>query len=162
MPIGEKRPRSLRSLGLASSEIRPTQNTPINPQRPATVTNWRLRAATHVPRGSPSSHASSIDVGFVEISLACIHAYLHSCCFVACIRFGALFFRQRSFFCFLYCGICMYFRFRGCPVVLDNELSVSARYQKTRCALYCCARGVFCCCCFWQQTAEIGGVRCAA
>ena len=29
----------------------------------------------------------------------------------------------------------MHLRFRGCPVVLDIELSVSARYQKTRRAL---------------------------
>ena len=56
----------------------------------------------------------------------------------------------------------MYLWFRGCPVVLDIEFSVSAWDQKTRRALYCCARGVFCCCCFWQQTAKIGGVRCAA
>ena len=55
------------------------------------------------------------------------------------IRFGALFSRQRSF-CFLYCD--MYLRFRGCPVVLDIEFYVSAWYQKTRRALYCCARGV--------------------
>ena len=119
--------------------------------RPATATNSRLRAAKHVPRGSPYSHASSIDPGSVEISLACIHAYPHCYC-VACIRFGALFSRQRSFFCFLCCDILrsiytryiyMYFRFQGCPVVLDIELSVSAWYQKTRRALYCCARGVF-------------------
>ena len=30
----------------------------------------------------------------------------------------------------LYCDMCL--PFRGCPVVLDIELSVSARYQKTR------------------------------
>ena len=46
----------------------------------------------------------------------------------ACIRFGALFFRQHSFF--LCCDMCL--RFRSCPVVLDIELSVSARFQKTR------------------------------
>ena len=32
----------------------------------------------------------------------------------------------------------MYFRFRGCPVMLDVELYVSAWYHKTRCALYRC------------------------
>ena len=130
--------------------------------RPATATNSRLRAAKHVPRDSPYSHASSIDPGFVEISLACIHAKPHCCCCVACIHLGALFSRRRSFFCFLYRDIYMYFRFRGCPVVLDIELSVGAWYHKTRRALYCCARGVFCCCCFWQQRAEIAGVRCSA
>ena len=46
----------------------------------------------------------------------------------ACIGFGALFSRQRSFF--LYCDMCL--RFRGCPVVLHIELSVSARHQRTR------------------------------
>ena len=34
---------------------------------------------------------------------------------------------------FLYCE--MHLRFRGCPVVLDIELSVSAWYQKTRLVL---------------------------
>ena len=67
---------------------------------PATATNSRRRATKHVPRGSPYSHASSVDPGFVEISLACIHAYPHCCCCVACIRFGALFSRQRSFSAF--------------------------------------------------------------
>ena len=44
-----------------------------------------------------------------------------------------LFSRQRSFFFLYYCCITrMYLRFRGCPVVLDIELSVSAWYQKTR------------------------------
>ena len=46
----------------------------------------------------------------------------------ACIRFGALSSRQRSFF--LYCDVCL--GFRGGPVLLDIELSVSARYRKTR------------------------------
>ena len=44
----------------------------------------------------------------------------------ACIRFGALLSRQRSFFLY-YCDT--YLRFRGCRVVLDIELSVSARYN---------------------------------
>ena len=48
--------------------------------------------------------------------------------------FGALFsiFSSQSSF-FLYYVMCdMCLRFRGCPAVLDIELSVSARYQKTR------------------------------
>ena len=57
-----------------------------------------------------------------------------------------LFSRQRSFFLYyLTCDMCL--RFRGCPVVLDIELSVSARYQKTRVLLrarrlllLCCSR----------------------
>ena len=86
----------------------------------------------HVPRGSPYSHASSIHPGFVEISLACIHAYPHCCSCVACIRFGALLSRQPTFFCFLYCDIyvCVFW-IRGCPVVLDIELSVSASEDST-------------------------------
>ena len=55
--------------------------------------------------------------------------------------FGALFSifsRQRSFF--LYYLTCdMRLRFRGCAVVLDIELSVSARHQKT-CVLLCAQR----------------------
>ena len=82
----------------------------------------------HVQRVSPYSHASSINPGFVEIGLACIHAYSHSCC-AACIRFGAALFSRHPNF-FLYCH--MYLRFRGYRVVLGIELSVSAWYQKTR------------------------------
>ena len=67
-----------------------------------TATNLRRRATKHVARGSPYWRASSIDPGFVEISLACIHTYPHCCCCAACILFGALLSRQRSF-CFLYC-----------------------------------------------------------
>ena len=37
------------------------------------------------------------------------------------------------------CDMCI--RFRGCPVMLDIGLSVSARGQKTH-VLCCCARGV--------------------
>ena len=91
--------------------------------------------------------------GFVEIGLACIHTYSHCCC-AACIRFGALFRRQRSFF--LYCG--MHLRFRGCPVVLDIELSVSAWYQKTRRVLLRARRLLL----LLLLAAERGGVRCAA
>ena len=41
-----------------------------------------------------------------------------------------LFSRQRSLFlCYLTCDMCL--RFRGCPVVLDIELLVNARHQKT-------------------------------
>ena len=57
--------------------------------------------------------------------------YSHCCRCAACVRFGALFSAQHSFV-FLCCDNRMYLRFRGCPVVLDIELSVSARYHKTR------------------------------
>ena len=43
-----------------------------------------------------------------------------------------LFSRQRNFFSLPV--ICV--RFRGCPVVLDTGLSVSARYQRTRVLLH--------------------------
>ena len=39
-------------------------------------------------------------------------------------------FSRHSAASFSTCDMCL--RFRGCPVVLDFELSVSARYQKTR------------------------------
>ena len=69
--------------------------------------------------------------------------------------FWCLFCGQRSFVFF--CGDTrMYLRFRGCQVVLDVKLSVRARLD-----VYCCARGVLCCC-FLQQRAESGGLRCAA
>ena len=133
---------------------------------PTTATTSRRRAVKHVLLGSPYSHSSSIDLGFVEIGLACIHTYVYTRTAATAAPFvyvwcSVLFSGQRSFV-FLCRDTRMYRRFRGCPVVLDIELSVSAWYQKTRRALYCCAGGVFCCCCFWQQTAEIGGVRCAA
>ena len=130
-------PKGKKTASLKSAQ--PETHNEIH-SRPATATNSRRRATRHIPRGSPYTHASSIDPGFVQISLACIHTYPHCCCCAACIRFGALFSRQRSF-CFIYCD--MYLCFRGCPVVLGIELYVSAWYQKTRRALYCCARGVF-------------------
>ena len=110
--------------------------------RPATAANSRRRATKHAARGSPYSRASSIDPGFVEISLACIHTYVPALVLLCrfCIRFGALFSRQRSF-CFLCCD--MYLRFRGCPVVLGIERYVSAWYHKTRRALYCCCCAAF-------------------
>ena len=94
----------------------------------------------------------------MAISLGCIHTCPHCCCRAACgIRFGALFSRQRSF-CFLYCD--MYLRFRGCPVVLDIELCVSAWYHKTRCALLrsrCLLLAAASC--GSQQRAAVCGVR---
>ena len=124
----------------------------------ATATTSRRRAIKHLPRVSSYSHASSIDPGFVAISLGCIHTCPHCCCRAACgIRFGALFSRQRSF-CFLYCD--MYLRFRGCPVVLDIELCVSAWYHKTRCALLrsrCLLLAAASC--GSQQRAAVCGVR---
>ena len=161
-PKGKKRPRSLRSFGLASLKTEKKRKiaAPLKTHheihsRPATAINSRRRATKHVARGSLYSRASSIDPGFVEISLACIHTYPHCCCCAACIRFGALFSRQRSF-CFLYCD--MYLRFRGCPVVLDIELSVSAWYQKNRRVLLCARRLLL----LLLRAAERDGLRCAA
>ena len=66
---------------------------------PAIATTSRRRAVKHVPLGSPYSHSSSIDLGFVEIGLACIYTYVciysHCCCCCccdACVRFGALYY----------------------------------------------------------------------
>ena len=90
----------------------------------------------HVPLGSPYSHSSSIDLGFVEIGLACIHKYVYTRTAAAAappvyVWCSILFSGQRSFV-FLCCDTRMYRRFRGCPVVLDIELSVSACYHKTQ------------------------------
>ena len=95
-PKGKKRTRSLRCLGLAPLKTKKNDKKSAQPKthheihsRPATTTNSRRRAKKHVPRVSPYSHASSMDPGFVEISLACIHAYPHCCCCAGCgIRFG--------------------------------------------------------------------------
>ena len=70
--------------------------------------------------------------------------------------FGALFsiFSSQSSF-FLYYVMCdMCLRFRGCPAVLDIELSVSARDQKTR-VLLCAQRLVL----LLVAAAASGGVR---
>ena len=45
---------------------------------PATATTSRRRAGKHVPLVSPYSHSSSIDPGFVEIGLACVHTYVYT------------------------------------------------------------------------------------
>ena len=49
-------------------KVRPTQNTPRNPQQPGDRDPSRQRAKHHVPRVSPYSLAS-IDTGFVDIGL---------------------------------------------------------------------------------------------
>ena len=60
------------------------------------------------------------------------------CRLVFLVLYYFLFSRQRSFFLrYLTCDMCL--RFRGCPVVLDIELSSSARHQKTR-VLLCAPR----------------------
>jgi len=70
---------------------------------PATATTSRRRAVKHAPLGSPYWHSSSIDPGFLEIRVACIHAYVRlytcvciywpfcCCCCAAWVRFGALY-----------------------------------------------------------------------
>ena len=45
---------------------------------PAPATTSRRRAVKYVPLGSPYSHSSPIDLGFVEIGLACIHTYVYT------------------------------------------------------------------------------------
>ena len=63
----------------------------------------------------------------------CIYSHCCRCC-ATCVRFGALFSGQRRSV-FLCRDAGMYLRSRGCPVVLEIELSVSAWYRKTRRAL---------------------------
>ena len=48
-----------------------------------------------------------------------------------CTFWSSILFSGRRSFVFLCCDARMYLRFRGCPVVLDIELSVSAWYHKT-------------------------------
>ena len=45
---------------------------------PATAITSRRRAVKHVPLGSPYSLCSSIDPEFLEIGLACMHAYVYT------------------------------------------------------------------------------------
>ena len=45
---------------------------------PATATTSRRRAVKHAPLVSPCSHSSSVDPGFVDIGLACIHTYVYT------------------------------------------------------------------------------------
>ena len=53
----------------------------------------------------------------------------------------------------------MYLRFRGCPVVLDIELSVSAWYQKTRRALLRVRSSAAAASCSRQRRGAVCGVR---
>ena len=69
----------------------------------------------------------------METGLACIHTYVYTrtAAVAPPVRFDTLFSGQRSFV-FLCCDTRMYLRLRGCLVVVDIELSVSAWYHKTR------------------------------
>ena len=68
----------------------------------------------------------------------------------------SIFSPQRSFV--LYCFTSdMRLRFRGCPVELDIELSVSARHQKTRVLL--CARRLVLLLVAAQQRAAVCGTN---
>ena len=87
---------------------------------------------------------------FVEISLACIHTYPNCCCCcAACTRFGALHLaRAASAFATVIC-------ISGFGVVrLCLTLSFQSAHGIRKLDVHCCAQGVFCCCCFLQQTAE--------
>ena len=132
---------------------------------PATATTSRRRAVKHVPLGSPYSRSSSIDLGFVEIGLACIHTNVYTRTAAAAaappvyvlVLYTTFWPAQLRLLC---CDTRMYRRLRGCPVVLDIELSVSAWYHKTRPVLL--RASVFCSCCFLRQRAKSGGLGCAA
>ena len=84
---------------------------------------------------------------------------------VAAVPLGYVFFcALRSIFYFVAsaasfstCDMCL--RFRGCPVVLDVELSMSALYHKTRHVLLRAMRLLLL---LLFLAAENGGVRCAA
>ena len=100
---------------------------------PATATTSRRRAAKHVPLGSPCSHSSSIDLGFVEIGLACIPTYVCTRTAAAAAAAPPVYvlvlytiFWPAQLRLFSSTDTRMYRRFRGCQVVLDIEVSVSA------------------------------------
>ena len=95
----------------------------------ATTTTSRRRAVKHVPLGSPYSHSSSIDPGFVEsASLVCTRMYILALLLLlrrlCTFWFSILFSGQRSFV-FLCCDTRMYLRFRGCPVVLTGTVAAA-------------------------------------
>ena len=50
----------------------------IYPQQPGDRDHLETRAVKRVPLGSPYSHSSSIDLGFVEIGFACTHTYVYT------------------------------------------------------------------------------------
>ena len=82
-----------------------------------------------------------------------MYTYSH-CCFGACIRFGALFSRYNSAASFS-TMICI----SGFGVVRwCLTLSFPRAYGIRRHNVYCCARGVFCRCCFLQQRAAVCGI----
>ena len=110
----------------------------------ATATTSRRRAVEHVPLGSPSSHSSSVDPGFVEIGLACIHTYV-------CTRTAAvappvyalvLYFlasAASSFSSVILVCISGFGVVRWCMT-----LSFLSAHGITRIDVNCCVRGVFC------------------
>ena len=122
-------------------KIRPTQNTPRNPQPPG------HRDQLETARDETRPTRQPILARFLHISRVCrnqprLYTYIPALLLLCRLlySFGALFSRQRSF-CFLYCD--MYLRFRGCPVVLDIELygrmvseaSTCTVLLRTRCLL---------------------------
>ena len=97
----------------------------------------------------------------MDIGLACIHTYVYTrtAAPVPPVYVFVLYFlaSAASSFSTAVILVCMYLRFRGCPVVLDIELSLSAWYHKTRRVLLRARRLLL-----LLLTAESGGVRCAA
>ena len=124
LAVGRVRSAKYEEIKTRKKRIKPpnpkhtTKSTAARRPRPT-----RRRSTKHVPRGSPYSHASSIDPRFVEISLPCIHTYPNCCCCAACILCGALFLAgAASAFSTVTPGICV------SPVsgVLHIELSARA------------------------------------
>ena len=129
------RPCLIKNKNKKKIKIRSTQNTPRNPQPPG------HRDQLETARDETRPTRQPMLARFLHRSQVCgnqprLYTYIPTLLLLCrvCIRFGALFSRQRSF-CFICCDT--YLRFRGCPVMLDIELYVSACYEKTRRALYC-------------------------
>ena len=108
------------------------KSTPRNPQQPGDRDHLETACDETRPRVSPYSHASSIDPGFVEVDLTCIHASILALLLCRLYTFWCPIFWRAQLLSLLRYLVYMYLRFRGCPVVLDIEPSVSALYHKTR------------------------------
>ena len=90
--------------------------------------------ATRYPILALFLHRSRVCGNRPRYTHVCIYSHCCCCC-AACVRFGALYYflasEDSSFSAVIL--VCMYRRFRVCPVVVNIELSVSAWYHKTQC-----------------------------
>ena len=151
----EKKTKSHETLKNTPRNISTAAQRPRPPRGGVQVNTSHSVAHTRTPPPWMSRLWKSASRVYTHTHILAMLLLLHRLCTFWC---SIQFFGQRSFVV-LCCDNRMYRRFRGCPVVLDTELSVSAWI--TRLDVYCCSRRFFCCC-FLQQRAKSGGLRCAA